>query len=532
VSTTHDASPTPRVRAAARAFTQLGRAETLLVGACIAAGTVLRFTPSTPLWLDEALTVDIAAAPLGRLDDLLRHDGHPPLYYVLLHGWIQLFGTGAFAVRAMSGLLGLLTMALLFVVARRVAGAHTARLSVAVLAMSPFAIRYSSETRMYELVVVLVLAGWGLVDRALFAPGARDGGPVNRRVLVGLWFVTGALLLTHYWALFFVAACGIGLLAGAWRPSTAARRRSYLEVAAAVALGGLWFLPWLSVFRYQSAHTGTPWAPASRPTRVLSDSLIDWAGGIDPEALLLIAALSALVLLGLFGHRATNGRVELGAIEGGWRRRALWIIGATLTVGSAASLASSSAYAGRYSSVVFPFFVVLVGAGLAVLPNAAVRVCVLALVVLLGAGAVAVALTRDRTQAGQVAAALNASAAPGDLVVVCPDQLGPALVRLVHAPDLKLVTYPDLGDPHFVDWVDYADRLGAASVSDVADRVIADAGPHTIWLVWSGSYRTAGPQCDELAARLAAIRPGTSPEVQADPVKYFESSSLIRLVAR
>jgi hypothetical protein len=194
---------------------------------------------------------------------------------------------------------------------------------------------------------------------------------------------------------------------------------------------------------------------------------------------------------------------------------------------------SSSAFAGRYSSVVFPFFVVLVGAGLAAIPNAATRVCVLGLVALLGAGSVGVVtLSRDRTQAGEVAAVLRDQAAPGDLVLVCPDQLGPAIARLVDLPDVKIVTYPDLDDPHFVDWADYTDRFGPTTVQDVADRVLAEAGAHTIWVMWSGTYRVAGPQCDELAARLGAIRPGSSLDVAADPVKFFESSSLIRLAAR
>ena len=523
---TGDDTPT-RVGPAALA----ARAEPLLLASCVLVGAVLRFTPSTPLWLDEALTVEIASAPLRDIGGLLRHDGHPPLYYYLLHEWIQVFGQGAFAVRALSGIIGIAVLAMVFVVGRRLAGARVARLSVAVLAMSPFAIRYSSEARMYEFVVLLVLVGWWLVDRALYAPDRREFGPTDRRVLVAIWLVTGALLLSHYWSLFFVAACGIGLVAGAWRASTPARRRSFAEVIASIALGGVWFVPWLSAFAYQSAHTGTPWAPSSRPTRVVSESIIDWSGGLDPEAFLLATVLVTLAMVGLFG-RPSGGRVELGAIPQGWRRRILWVIGATLAVGAVASLASSAAYAGRYSSVVFPFFVLLVGAGLAALPNAAVRTSALALVAILGGAAVGLAMSHDRTQAGEVAAILRLEAVPGDLVVVCPDQLGPSVARLLGTTGVRLVRYPDLGDPRFVDWVDYKERLEAVSVAAVADRLLADAGNNALWLVWSGAYRVAGPQCDELASRLVNVRPGSSPVVQADPVKFFESASLIRLAAR
>lgn len=525
VSTPHTA-PEPRDRRSVL-LRLVGRTEPWVALGCVLLGVVLRLVPSSPLWLDESLSVNIAAAPLGRIDDLLRHDGHPPLYYYLLHGWIELFGTGAAAVRALSVVIGLALLAMIGVVARRHGGPRLARATVAVVAMSPFAIRYSSEARMYELVSLLALVGWWLLDHALDA--VHDGRPPDRRRLVGLWVVTGALLLTHYWAIFLGAAVGLGLVIAAWR-ATGAARRGLVEIIVAIGLGGVWFVPWLSAFRYQSAHTGTPWAPASRPTRVLSESLIDWAGGLDPESALLLALLVVLAVIGLTG-RSTDGGLVLGRVPAGWRRRACWVVGATLAVGATASLASSAAFAGRYSSVVYPFAMLLVAAGIAALPDAAGRALVLALVGLLGGAATALAITRDRTQAGEVAAVLRAEARPGDLVVVCPDQLGPALSRLAPA-DVRLVRTPDLGDPRFVDWVDYADRLAAVEVPALADRLLAEAGAGTVWLVWSGGYRVAGPQCDELAARLAALRPGTTPAVSADPVKYFESASLIRLGAR
>ena len=457
-----------------------------LIALCAVVGSVLRFAPASPMWLDEALTVNIAAAPFAEIGGLLRRDGHPPLYYFVLHGWIEIFGTGAGAVRALSGIVGLGLLAMVAVVGPPPRGPPQGR--------------------------------------------ALDPARSRRGVLAGLWLVSGALLLTHYWAMFLLAAAGLGILWSAWRAPTPARRRRSLEAAVAIAAGGVWFVPWISAFAYQAAHTGTPWAKASRPTRVVSESFVDWAGGTGPEAVLLIAALAALLAMGLFG-RVHEGRLELGPVGDGWRRRALWIIGATFAIGAAASTLSAAAYAGRYSSVIYPFAMLLVGAGLAGLPTPFVRVSALAVIAMLSLASIGLALKSDRTQAGEVGAELRRAARPGDLVVVCPDQLGPAIQRLAPT-DVRVVRTPDLGDPRFVDWVDYADRLAASSVSVVADRILATAGTGTIWLVWSGSYRLAGPQCDELAGRLSAIRPGTSPEVQADSAKYFESASLIRLVAR
>jgi hypothetical protein len=36
-------------------------------------------------WMDEAITTGIALHPLDKIPHVLRYDGNPPLYYMLLH---------------------------------------------------------------------------------------------------------------------------------------------------------------------------------------------------------------------------------------------------------------------------------------------------------------------------------------------------------------------------------------------------------------------------------------------------------------
>ena len=52
--------------------------------------------------------------------------------------------------------------------------------------------------------------------------------------------------------------------------------------------------------------------------------------------------------------------------------------------------------------------------------------------------------SQPRTQAVQIAADLNAKAQPGDMGLYCPDQLGPAVDRLLNVPDVTELTYPRL----------------------------------------------------------------------------------------
>ena len=146
---------------------------------------MLRFVTRSPLWLDEALSVNIAQLPLGQIPAALRHDGHPPLYYFLLHGWMALFGTGDVAVRALSGLFAVAALPLAWLVGRRRGGPLLAWLFVGVLALSPFALRYATETRMYSLLMLLVLVGYLLLDDVV----RRGRGGCGR--LVGLALVSG-----------------------------------------------------------------------------------------------------------------------------------------------------------------------------------------------------------------------------------------------------------------------------------------------------------------------------------------------------
>ena len=173
-----------------------------LIGAAIAAavlvGVALRFWTTSDLWLDEALTVNIARLPLGDIGGALRHDGAPPLYYYLLHLWIQRFGEGDVAVRSLSAVFGIATLPVMWLAARRMAGRAVAWTALVFLATSPFGIRYGTEARMYTLVTLLTVLGYLALMSVLESPT-----PLR---LLGLALVTGSLLLTHYWAIYLAAA--------------------------------------------------------------------------------------------------------------------------------------------------------------------------------------------------------------------------------------------------------------------------------------------------------------------------------------
>jgi hypothetical protein len=496
-----------------------GRASGLLVGAAlvvVAAGILLRFWTRSDMWLDEALTVNIARLPIGQIAPALRHDGSPPLYYYLLHYWMLWFGTGNLAVRSLSGVLGVLSLPLAWLCGRRLGRRTVAWSTLLLFASSPFAVRYSTENRMYMLIVVLTLVGYLLLDSALKRPSPLRLGAVT--------LVTGLLLLSHYWTLVLVGAVLVLL---AWRVWRRPGERGAPWTLLAVVAGFLFLMPWASILWFQLRHTGTPWSqPASFSAMV--NAVSDFAGGGTNEGRALGLLFFGLAGLGLFGQARDRLRIELDLRTRRPARGVAFITAATLALAIVAGFALRSAFTQRYAAVVLAPFLLLVSLGLTTFVDRRIRLGVLTAAVAFGLAGAATNVTTNRTQAGVVASAIKAGARPGDVVAYCPDQLGPSVSRLL-GPDYDQITFPRGTGPRRVDWVDYAKVNQASNPSEFAHRLVAAAGrTHSIWLVWSSDYRTFEGKCEALESAVAAMRPHSAALVQLNTTDYFEHASLDR----
>ncbi|MDQ6649825.1 MAG: glycosyltransferase family 39 protein [Actinomycetota bacterium] len=493
-------------------LSRTGLAVALLVG------VGLRLWSPSKLWLDETLTVNIASVPLHDLQGALRRDGAPPVFYLLLHGWIRLFGSGTVAVRLLPGLIGACALPLMWLVGRRIGSVTTAWTATLLLATSPFAIKFSSEVRMYSLVVVLTLLGALALLRMLERP------TIGRGAALGLATVT--LALTHYWAFYLVAATAACLLLVARRRE---RRAPALAALAAMAAGGVLFLPWLPTFVFQIRHTGTPWAPPATFANVVN-AVGAWAGGGTTAGRAIELLVLALFGLGLFGRAVDGRRVELDLhARPAARPLALVALGG-LVLALAAGVLVHGGFAPRYTSIVFAPFVLICALGLEALPRRRFQPVVLVLAVLLGYANSALVLTDDtKTQAGFVAADINATAVPGDVVVYCPDELGPSVSRLAK-PGLTQFVYPTGAGPAFVDWVDFARRNTAASVPAFADLVAGRSAGHTLYLVANDGFRTYEGQCNALINEVSSRR-GAGHIVEQPARGYNEQAIVLRFPA-
>jgi mannosyltransferase len=528
--TEHSSTASPAVQSPAvldapgRSFQYATAALIAICAIDVVVGTYYRFTTTSKMWLDEAQTVNIASFPLRSIASELRLDGAPPLYYYLLHLWMSVFGTSDTAIRALSGLFGVLALPLMWWVVRRGFGRVEAIAALAVLASSPFAVYFATEARMYSLIVLLVIAGIGAVQALLSRP------TVPRAALLAL--VTALLLYTHYWALYLYVVVGAWLCVVALRGRGERRRGGAYGFVALVVAGFAW-LPWVPSFLDQRAHTGTPWSAA--PTLAaafgwFASFVVNESVQAESLSLHLELALLCFVVLLAFGFAATpagRNRLDL-VLTGQPRARVLGAVAiGTLAVGWVASREAGTAFQARYSSVVFPVLVILVALGIVALPSRWLQVGVLALVSVLALWTTHWGAHVQRSQAGKVAIALHAQVPAGSLVVVCPDQLGPSLLRYAGPTTYHFVGYPRFTNPSIVDWRDYKSALAATSPQVFAQRVTTLAGDKPFYLVWSVGYGVH-QTCTELRGALVRAS-GRLPTllVKGERLVFYQSMNLL-----
>lgn len=101
------------------------------------------------LWYDEAYSVWSSAMDIASLQVLWSWRIEFPLYYLLLHYWMWLFGSGELAVRAFGAAAGILTVVPMYFWAREILGRRGALYATLLLAINPYHVWYSQEVRMY-----------------------------------------------------------------------------------------------------------------------------------------------------------------------------------------------------------------------------------------------------------------------------------------------------------------------------------------------------------------------------------------------
>lgn len=409
---------------------------------------------SGQFWMDEAITTGIASHPLSQIPTVLRQDGSPPLYYLLLHFWIQAFGGSEAATHALSLLFGLLTIPVGMWAGWSLFGRRAGVMAAILFAFNAFLTRYAQETRMYELMGLL-----GLVATAAFI----HAFVYRRRAYLIVFAVAEALMLyTHVWGIFFGLGAAIALIP-IWRTSD---DRRGLVRDALLAFGGavILFLPWLPTFVYQATHTGAPWAP---PPRFGTPILIsrDLLGGDGITYALLIAVIAGLAPFATRRYRRTREATLL------WTLIVLPL--ATLAVAWLTSQVTP-AYVSRYFAPVLASLLLLAAWGCARSGLIGWVAIALAVILITHPSNYAPPYKSDmRDVSGEMAPMLHR----GDLVISGqPEQVPLAWYYLPNGLRYASTLGP-VFDPRHMDWVNALSRLQHANPQATLAPLLASLRP-------------------------------------------------------
>jgi mannosyltransferase len=410
-------------------------------------------TLGSPFWIDEGLSVGIGSHALSAIPDVLRQDGSPPFYYLLLNLWMRVFGEGEAQTQALSLVFAIACIPVAFWLADSIWGRRAAWFCALLFAVNPYMTIHGQETRMYALVALLGLLATGAFLQAFVLR--------NRRWLFALPVLLALMLYTHNWSVFFLAGVCAAL---AWVVLSAPEhaRRELLRDAA-IALGGafLLYLPWLPTLIYQAAHTGAPWSTVPSFGAIWRE-VASTLGGAGPSVAALLAGGGALwaILRGPRGRERTLvsalGLVLLGTLLSAW-----------------AASQVEPAWANRYFAVAIGPLLLLVAAMLSRAGGLGIAALVVALVFAGQPHGFADSTTLERNVGKGVAPLLR----DGDLVIVTH----PERVPLMHyyLPDgLRYAsTLGRARDPLVMDWRDAQERLETTYPTRTLGRLLATVPP-------------------------------------------------------
>ncbi|MFE1743659.1 glycosyltransferase family 39 protein [Coleofasciculus sp. H7-2] len=329
--------------------------EMLLLGA-IAIAVLLRiiYLGSREFWYDEVLSLILAnghavdyqapgAQPVnlrdytallslppgnlvGTLKDVYKGilgDVHPPLSYLSLHFWLQLFGNSEAALRSLGALLSVGAIGGAYGLGRFVMGHRGGLIFAALLGTNPFYLFHSLNARMYgPLILWTILSTWAMLH-LVEAKGARESvrasegeiepdptpsphHPSNRSLI--LWSAIlivsiAAGLLTQYLFVYWAIALGIFVL-------IFDRRRWWqqgLRLGAGVLLWMPWFI-WGTRKQGRLGEVGNQFSKGNHfadVTQTLSSHLLlgDWVGDVvkTPAEMAIATVAGCLIILLLVG---------------------------------------------------------------------------------------------------------------------------------------------------------------------------------------------------------------------------------------
>jgi len=214
--------------------------------------------------------------------------GKPPLYQLLLHGYLNIFGASELSARSFSACFGLITTLLLYQLVATSVSDRVGLVAATLWSFNPYVVMIAQWARPYSLLAFTVVLSMYTLWRA-----RRAATPVNLALLT---LSLAACLYAHMAGVLCVAAAMLVIATDYFR-----ERKNSIAAGAAVLASLVMFLPFLTTEARQ-AHS------------LLYGHWLDWAGFPHhvSAARILVVTVAAAATLGValspWSNRFRNGR--------------------------------------------------------------------------------------------------------------------------------------------------------------------------------------------------------------------------------
>jgi mannosyltransferase len=239
------------------------------------------------IWLDEAESIKESSLTI---QGIAAHSNQPPLYFLILRGWIHLFGISEIAIRSLSAIFGVCAVGLIFMVGRSIFNTRVALIGAFLTSFAFFPILHSQNARAYSLLLLLSLLSYWCFIEAL----------KKNNIWWYLAYLIASLLMlyTHFYGLFIVTSQIILFFIFFKRYKI--QRWKYLGTIAILLIALVPFALLLKNNIYSIASNGF-WIPEPDINSIVSN-LINFSGIGSPRYILL----TIFILLAIFGFFAVN----------------------------------------------------------------------------------------------------------------------------------------------------------------------------------------------------------------------------------
>ncbi|ODS41447.1 MAG: hypothetical protein A7315_06155 [Candidatus Altiarchaeales archaeon WOR_SM1_79] len=387
------------------------------------------------LWLDEAFSLRDASG--HSLDNFSQ--GGRPLYYTILHYWINIFGDSEFSVRFPSAIFGFLSVFMIYKIGRLIFDEETGILSSLIMGLSVFHIYYSQDARMYSLMVLLTLCSMYFFIKLL----------EKRDIWVSVGYIISTILLiyTHQFGLFIIIV-QIIYFATIFILSMGVHKINFKElilIPVLLIILILLFAPWTinvakNVLNNQSEAIGPEWIPAPSITSIISTFFM-YSGSVEGGLsypyfiyinLLLMIFFLILSVFSIINYEKINGRIDfknfLNSLESyKWKiwisnvnkiyLLFLWLFTPIILL-LTASILLNPIYVHRYTIGGSAAFYLLIARGIRNINQGYIKLCVIMIVITISLLNVFAYYNEvNKEQWREVANYVDINGMPGDLVL-------------------------------------------------------------------------------------------------------------------